>query len=186
MWFLDLFTRRSQTPINNVRLLYAGLENDEFHRIAALFGEDGHVRAAKVTHCRDAVELLKTSSFDLVIAAERLSDGDGFDLARLLRSRQLSPRLGLPIVLLSDSIGMAQLETAVRAGIDIVAPRAASPKALSRIIADLLANPLPVTRTRSYIGPDRRRMPASVYHGPHRRLADRLTLAAIRYASIRL
>jgi plasmid stabilization system protein ParE len=90
------------------------------------------------------------------------------------------------MILLSEWIGTAQLETAVRAGIDVVASRNASAKALGRVIADLLANPLPITRTRSYIGPDRRRLPASVYNGPHRRMTDRLTLVAVRYASIQV
>jgi DNA-binding NarL/FixJ family response regulator len=186
MGFFDNFSRRPYAPIKNTRLLYAGSELEEYDRIAALFGEHGPVRSARVSGCRDASELLKTSSFDLVVAIEHLADGSGLDLARLLRSRHLSPRLGLPMVLLSDDIGAAQLETAVRAGIDVVAPRRASSKALARVIANLLANPLPITRTRSYIGPDRRRLPSSIYHGPRRRLIDRLTLAAPRYTSIQV
>lgn len=186
MWLLDYFSRRTYAPINNTRLLYAGTEIDEYDRIAGLFGENGPGRSANVSGCRDASELLKTSGFDLVVATDRLADGSGLDLARLLRSRHRSPRLGLPMILLLETIGTTQLETAVRAGIDVVAPRNASPKALSRVITELLANPLPITRTRSYIGPDRRRLPTSVYNGPQRRLTDRLTLAAARYASIQV
>jgi DNA-binding NarL/FixJ family response regulator len=186
MWLLDYFSPRALAPIKKTRLLYAGSENDEYDRIAALFGDHGPARGAYVSGCQEASELLKNSSFDLIVSTEQLSDGSGMDLARLLRSRHLSPRLGLPIVLLSDDVDMGQLESAVRAGIDAVAPRNASSKALARIIGDLLANPLPITRTRSYIGPDRRRLPGTVYQGPRRRLTDRLTQAAARYQSIQV
>lgn len=186
MWLLDYFSRRTSAPIKNTRLLYAGSEIDEYDRIVALFGENGAVRGANVAGCRDASELLKTSSFDLVVSSDQLSDGSGLDLARLLRSRHLSPRLGLPMILLSNDVSKALLESAVRAGIDVVVPRSASSKVLARVIAELQSYPLPITRTRSYIGPDRRRLPRSVYHGPRRRLTDRLTLAAPRYASIQI
>ncbi len=184
MNLIERYFRRDYAPLQNTRLLYAGSESGEYERLAALFGKNGHIRGANVAGCKDAIELLKTSSFDLVVSTEHLSDGSGLDLARLLRSRHLSPRLGLPIILLSENGDSDRLETAVRAGVDLVAPRSASSKALARVVSKLLANPLPITRTRSYIGPDRRRLPGSIYHGPHRRATDRLSLAARRYETI--
>jgi CheY-like chemotaxis protein len=100
---------------------------------------DLHVRNAVVTEARSlaaAYAALAATNHDLVILDVRLPDGDGLDVARLVRDRD--PTRRPRILILSASVLAGERETALASGGDRLLAKPYLPAALQAACAELI------------------------------------------------
>ncbi len=156
----------------SVRVLVVDADKDFFRVVANILNTKNVAKIEHMASGSEALDLLKWDSFDVVITEYRLTELNGLTFAEILRNRKASPRLGVPIIMLTGYGSEPLLRKAIRAGIDYFLVKPISPKALCGAIEKLLLTPLAVTKTKSYLGPCRRRMPTDVYSGKLRRVSD--------------
>jgi CheY-like chemotaxis protein len=154
---------------SSIRVLIVDADKDFFRLVSNILHRQ---KVAKVEHAvgvEEALGLLKWQSFDIIVTEYALESGNGLKFAAQMRNRKASPRLGIPIILLTGVSSETLLRKAVKAGIDHLIVKPVSPKSLYSCIERLVTHPLDVTKTKSYLGPCRRRLPSSAYTGPDRR-----------------
>lgn len=120
-----------------------------------------------------AVEAIQAAHIDLVIFTLRLCDENGWKFVDWARNPKLNPRAGLPILGLLHPEDNGALQMAVRHGINYVLLTPVSSARLGDRIEKTLTTKLKMTRTATYFGPDRRRLPDAEYMGQDRRQSRR-------------
>jgi two-component system chemotaxis response regulator CheY len=108
-----------------------------------------------------ALQLLKNQPFDVLITDMVMPGVGGVDLARTVRSGGTRAKADIPIVLLSGNMDRAALVAARNAG---VSEFVAKPVVVANLHARLEAcvrRPRPFIVSEGYVGPCRRRNPAT-------------------------
>lgn len=120
-----------------------------------------------------AVNAIQASHIDLVIFTLRKGDDAGLKFVDWARNPKLNPQAGMPILGLVHPDDSGALHQAVRHGINYVLLIPVSAARLGDRIEKTLITKLKMTRTTTYYGPDRRRLPDAEYMGQDRRLIQR-------------
>src|ERR1700683_2086182 len=94
---------------------------------------------------------------------------DGLELARMIRRPGANANPYVPIIMLTGHSETKRVLSARDAGITEFLPKPISAKALYERILNVVANPRPFIKTKTYFGPDRRRNVNPNYAGPERR-----------------
>ncbi len=113
--------------------------------------------------------LLANFAADIVICDLRMDPLDGIEFTRMVRTREDSPNIYLPIIMLTGHAEIAAVENAREAGVHEFLIKPVSPTKLYKTIQGLIENPRPFVRSKDYFGPDRRRRQDPNYKGPERR-----------------
>jgi two-component system, chemotaxis family, chemotaxis protein CheY len=106
---------------------------------------------------------------DIVLADWEMPIFDGLELAQMIRQPGANGNPYVPIIMLSGHSERARVVAARDAGITEFMAKPISAKALYHRILNVVANPRPFVRTKTYFGPDRRRNVNPNYGGPERR-----------------
>jgi two-component system, chemotaxis family, chemotaxis protein CheY len=96
---------------------------------------------------------------------------DGLELAQMIRRPGANANPHVPIIMLTGHSEKKRVLSARDAGITEFLPKPISAKALHERILNVVANPRPYIKTRTYFEPDRRRNVDATYAGPERRKA---------------
>lgn len=121
----------------------------------------------------DALQALRTSPCDVLLADCQMQPVDGIQLAqRIRRSRDL-PDPALPIIMISGHSSPELITQARDVGVHGFLVKPVSVTALRDRIVAVLKQPRSFVRTDAYVGPCRRRRDRSNYSGPERRGARR-------------
>jgi two-component system, chemotaxis family, chemotaxis protein CheY len=91
------------------------------------------------------------------------------DLVRRVRSLEDPVKACAPIIVLAEQTSKRRVLAAREAGAQEFLVRPVEPEAFYDHLITLIAAPRPFIRTRSFFGPDRRRLPLVDYTGPERR-----------------
>jgi two-component system chemotaxis response regulator CheY len=119
----------------------------------------------------DAFDLVRSDSIDIVITDYQMDILDGLDFVRLVRTADDSPNPLVPVIMLTAYSERSKVEQARDAGVTEFCCKPITAKEMFAKIAAVINEPRPFIRTKSYFGPDRRRMDPenSKYKGTERR-----------------
>jgi CheY-like chemotaxis protein len=106
---------------------------------------------------------------DIVITDWAMPIFDGLELAQMIRQPGANANPYVPIIMLTGHSEKKRVMTARDAGITEFMAKPISAKALYQRILNVVANPRPFIKTKTYFGPDRRRNATGTYVGPERR-----------------
>jgi two-component system, chemotaxis family, chemotaxis protein CheY len=119
---------------------------------------------------------------DIVIADWAMPIFDGLELTQMIRQPGANANPYVPIIMLTGHSEKHRVTAARDAGITEFMAKPISAKSLYQRILNVVANPRPFIKTKSYFGPDRRRNVSSNHVGPERRKggkADTIHQAAL-------
>ncbi len=110
---------------------------------------------------------------DIVITDWAMPIFDGLELAQMIRQPGANANPFAPIIMLTGHSEKKRVAAARDAGITEFMAKPISAKALYQRVLNVVANPRPFIRTKTYFGPDRRRNQNTganvAYVGPERR-----------------
>jgi two-component system, chemotaxis family, chemotaxis protein CheY len=94
---------------------------------------------------------------------------DGLELTQMIRQPGANSNPYVPIIMLTGHSEKKRVMSARDAGVTEFLTKPISAKALYERILNVVANPRPFIRSKTYFGPDRRRGVNQNYSGPERR-----------------
>src|ERR1700741_4542753 len=106
---------------------------------------------------------------DIVLADWVMPIFDGLELTQMIRQPGANANPHVPIIMVSGHSEKKRIMIARDAGVTEFLAKPISAKALYERILNVVANPRPFIKTRTYFGPDRRRNTVNTYIGPERR-----------------
>jgi two-component system, chemotaxis family, chemotaxis protein CheY len=113
---------------------------------------------------------------DIVLADWAMPIFDGLELAQMIRQPGINSNPYAPIIMLTGHSEKQRVMEARDAGVTEFMAKPISAKALYQRILNVLANPRPFVKTKSYFGPDRRRHVRPSHSGPDRRKGNKATV----------
>ncbi len=117
----------------------------------------------------EAYNLVKTSTFDLIITDYAMSPEDGCAFTKRLRTAQDTPNPFVPVIMLTAYADRATVEAARDAGVTEFCAKPITAVDLYRKVCSVINSPRPFVRTSVYFGPDRRRRTDEGFKGQERR-----------------
>ena len=106
---------------------------------------------------------------DIVITDWAMPIFDGLELTQMIRQPGANANLFVPIIMLTGHSEKRRVTAARDAGVTEFLAKPLSAQALYERIINVVINPRPFIRTKTYFGPDRRRGANTGYSGPERR-----------------
>lgn len=106
---------------------------------------------------------------DIVITDWAMPIFDGLELTQMIRQPGAIANPFVPIIMLTGHSEKRRVTAARDAGVTEFLAKPLSAKALYERIVNVVLNPRPFVRTKTYFGPDRRRNTNAGYAGPERR-----------------
>jgi two-component system, chemotaxis family, chemotaxis protein CheY len=106
---------------------------------------------------------------DIVLTDWTMPIFDGLELAQMIRQPGANANPYVPIIMLTGHAEKKRVVGARDAGITEFLAKPISAKALYQRVFNVVANPRPFIKTKTYFGPDRRRNVNLSYVGPERR-----------------
>src|ERR1700678_1407171 len=113
---------------------------------------------------------------DIVITDWAMPIFDGLELTQMIRQPGANSNPYVPIVMLTGHSEKKRVIAARDAGVTEFLAKPISAKSLYQRILNIVVNPRPFIKSKSYFGPDRRRSVAANYKGPERRRTDAETV----------
>ena len=110
---------------------------------------------------------------DIVITDWSMPIFDGLELTQMIRQQGANANPFVPIIMLTGHSEKKRVTGARDAGATEFLAKPISAKALYERIFNVVANPRPFVKTKTYFGPDRRRNTNSAYMGPERRVGEK-------------
>lgn len=121
----------------------------------------------------DAFQLMRTWRPDVIIVDQHMQPISGLEFAGMMRKGSDIELFDAPIILLTAHTERSTIEAARDAGIDEVLAKPLAATALMQRLTAVIENRRTFLRTKTYVGPDRRRRKDPNYRGPQRRQSDR-------------
>ena len=106
---------------------------------------------------------------DIVLADWAMPIFDGLELTQMIRQPGANANPFVPIIMLTGHTEKPRVTAARDAGVTEFLAKPLSARALYERIINVVANPRPFIKTKTYFGPDRRRGASINYTGPERR-----------------
>jgi two-component system chemotaxis response regulator CheY len=106
---------------------------------------------------------------DIVLTDWTMPIFDGLELTQMIRQPGANANPYVPIIMLTGHAEKKRVVGARDAGITEFLAKPISAKALYQRVFNVVANPRPFIKTKTYFGPDRRRNVNLSYVGPERR-----------------
>jgi two-component system, chemotaxis family, chemotaxis protein CheY len=106
---------------------------------------------------------------DIVLTDWAMPIFDGLELAQMIRQPGANANPYVPIIMLTGHAEKKRVVAARDAGVTEFMGKPISAKALYQRILNVVVNPRPFVKTKTYFGPDRRRSNSANYVGPERR-----------------
>ena len=107
---------------------------------------------------------------DIVLADWVMPIFDGLELTQMIRQPESKGNPYAPIIMLTGHSEKRRVTVARDAGVTEFLAKPISAKGLYQRILNVVANPRPFIKTKTYFGPDRRRNTSNAYIGPERRI----------------
>ena len=155
------FSRLSVMIVDDNRMMRALLQS-----LLESFGVGSVIRAG---NGEDGLHILANEPVDIVITDWLMSPLDGLDFVRAVRTGKTSPNRLVPILMMTGLSEMWRVAAARDMGVNGFIVKPLTGEALLSRIIHIIEHPRFFIRTRTYLGPDRRRAAKSDYGGPERR-----------------
>ena len=158
---------------NKLRFLICD-DNPHMRRILrTLLHSFGAREAYEAEDGATALEMYSHYVPDIVITDWSMPIFDGLELAQMIRQPGANSNPYVPIIMLTGHSEKRRVMSARDAGITEFMAKPISAKSLYQRILNVVCNPRPFIKTKSYFGPDRRRNVNPNYIGPERRKGGR-------------
>jgi two-component system chemotaxis response regulator CheY len=128
--------------------------------------------AREVTEAEDGaagLEVFNAVVPDILILDWAMPIFDGLELTQMIRQPGANANPFVPIIMLTGHSEKRRVTAARDAGVTEFLVKPLSARALYDRIVNVVVNPRPFVRTKTYFGPDRRRNTNPNYSGPERR-----------------
>ncbi|AZU04062.1 response regulator receiver [Glycocaulis alkaliphilus] len=119
----------------------------------------------------EALELIRTRSYDFVLLDYNMPILDGIELTRLIRTGRDHNQQMIPIIMITGFTERSRVISARDAGVTEVCVKPVTARDLWNRIAEIINAPRPFVRSKNYTGPDRRRHKDVEFSGKERRQA---------------
>lgn len=106
---------------------------------------------------------------DIILCDWAMPIFDGLELTQMIRQPGANANPFVPIIMMTGHSEKKRVTAARDAGVTEFLAKPVSAKALHQRIFNIVANPRPFIKTKTYFGPDRRRNASGTYTGPDRR-----------------
>ena len=120
----------------------------------------------------NALERLKISSIDIAVVELAMSEFNGIEFTKIIRTSDDSPNKSLPIILITSDTRKQMIQQAITAGVEAILAKPVRPDFLQAYIKQLIESPFEYVQTKSYFGPCRRRTKKQEFDGQDRRTSD--------------
>ncbi len=128
----------------------------------------------EATDGADALDAMRSRSFDIVLADINMQPIDGIEFTTLVRRGEDSACPTIPIIMVTGHTERRRVEAARDAGVTEFVAKPVTAQALFERIQATALRPRPFIRSRQFFGPDRRRQTNPRFLGPSRREADQV------------
>lgn len=138
--------------------------------------------AREVYEAEDGATALEMYSHyvpDIVITDWAMPIFDGMELTQMIRQPDSSSNPYVPIILLTGHSEKKRVLESRDAGVTEFLAKPISAKALYQRILNVVVNPRPFIKTKTFFGPDRRRNHNSSYVGPERRKGEKAEMIKV-------
>ncbi|MGP1273959.1 MAG: response regulator [Caulobacterales bacterium] len=119
----------------------------------------------------EALELIRTRSYDFVLLDYNMPILDGIEFTRLVRTGRDHNQQMIPIIMITGFTERSRVMAARDAGVTEVCVKPVTARDLWNRIAEVINAPRPFIRSKSYTGPDRRRHKDFEFNGAEKRQA---------------
>lgn len=116
---------------------------------------------------------------DIVITDWAMPIFDGLELTQMIRQPDSNGNPYVPIIMLTGHSEKKRVIAARDAGVTEFLAKPISANSLYQRVLNVVANPRPFIRTKTYFGPDRRRNTSASYSGPERRKGGKAEVIGI-------
>jgi len=106
---------------------------------------------------------------DIIISDEAMEPITGVEFTRMLRTSADSPDIHVPVIMVTGYCDNTTVNEARDAGVTEFLAKPISAKSLYLRLLEVINNPRPFVRSRTFIGPDRHRHKESKFDGAERR-----------------
>jgi CheY-like chemotaxis protein len=155
---------------NKLRFLLCD-DNPHMRRILrTLLHSFGAREAYEAEDGATALEMYTHYVPDIVITDWSMPIFDGLELTQMIRQPESKGNPYAPIIMLTGHSEKRRVTVARDAGVTEFLAKPISAKGLYQRILNVVANPRPFIKTKTYFGPDRRRNTNAAYMGPERRV----------------
>ncbi len=155
--------------LSNLNILLVDDNEHMIHLIRTL------LRALKIKNVQSATdglrgfEAFKVRPVDIIITDWAMEPVDGIEFTRMVRNAPDSPNPYVPVVMMTGHSDLARVKAARDAGVTEFLAKPVSAKSLYTRLVEIIENPRPFVRSKTYFGPDRRRHNDENYTGVERR-----------------
>ena len=115
------------------------------------------------------LEAFNQHSPDVIITDWAMPIFDGIELTQMIRQPGANPNPYVPIIMVTGHSDKQRVVSARDAGVTEFLAKPISAKSLYERLVNVVANPRPFIKTKTYFGPDRRRNVNPNYAGTERR-----------------
>ncbi|HWW47534.1 MAG TPA: response regulator [Xanthobacteraceae bacterium] len=116
-----------------------------------------------------ALEMFSHYAPDIIITDWAMPIFDGIELTTMIRQPDAFGNPYVPIIMLTGHSEKRRVTMARDAGVTEFLAKPISANALYQRLLNVVVNPRPFIKTKTYFGPDRRRNTSNSYIGPERR-----------------
>ena len=162
-------------PIDFKKLVALVVEDNQAMRdvISAVLDGLDVGRAVYARNGEQGYSKFKEFNPDIVITDWEMEPVDGIDLVRKIRKDPMSPNKMVPVIFLTGYGAPERVKTARDAGVTEFLVKPFTADKLIQRLTYVINHPRDFVESKSYVGPDRRRVKKPDYEGPFRRKADK-------------
>lgn len=139
--------------------------------VTAILQAFGVAAVYDANNADEAWAVLCESRCDIVFVDWEMNGASGLEFTKRVRTAPNSPNPFTSIIMLTGHCSIERVQTARDAGVNEFLAKPVSAKTILARLISLVENPRPFVRTKSYLGPCRRRR-LQPYEGPERRLGE--------------
>ncbi len=156
--------------LENLRVLIVEDNNHMAHILRTMLNGFGIRHIEDARNGADALELLRSVSYDFILLDYSMPMLDGIEFTRLLRTGSDHSRHMIPIIMVTGYTERSRVIEARDAGVTEICVKPVTARDLWARIAQVINSPRPFIRSKIYTGPDRRRRTDLQFAGEDRRL----------------
>ncbi len=167
--------KNAQAPLVGYGALKILVIDDNLHMrsiIKAILKGVGIPHPREATDGAEGLEILRNYPADIALVDFTMRHLDGVEFARLLRNSKDSLNPYLPVIMISGHSTREKVIQARDAGVNEFVTKPLTARGLLTRMQNVVMNPRPFIRNKSYFGPDRRRANPVNFAGPYRRQTD--------------
>lgn len=156
----DAFAKPDQRyRLANMQVLIVDSNKRAAQLVRTLLRIFGIRRIENATSAQEALQILRSQRFDLLITEQALEPSSGTELVRTIRNSKLDPLIkhDIAIIMLTGHSAVDEVVVSRDAGITEFVAKPFSAATLAARLIEIIDNPRAFVETPDYVGPTRRR-----------------------------